>query len=1087
MLSRTDIRRECHKVTFLKGDDLNQRGAVQNLHWTKELEDGFEVVSMEASVSGSHGNLYDVKLKIDEDYREVLESDCECPAFYSYSGLCKHCVAVLLDYIEERKEQRMRPRALSAVPAAPRPRTSTYGFDGILNQYVYRDKVNLMQPDILGRVRLEPYFYLPAENMRVEFKIGCTRMYVLKNIGDFVNAVARNEQVFYGKELEFYHHPEAFTPESRPLVRFLQYSLLKGSSYMGNYLSTVYKRDLNVTPELIDDFLDVAGAGPLMGETADGIAREWSFREGEPVRRLEISGDSYGISVKLQRMQLVTGKRYGYFFDEGTIWKTNRERIEEIREFLIYMDSFGKSGLYVAGTELPAFARDMLPVLQEHFEVEMRNFSPEEYLPEEASFEIYLDAPQRDLLTCELYAVYGEEKYNLFDSLDLTERRDARREMLMKGLVGEFFNAYDPGKRQMVLSSDEERLFFFLQEGIPRLQELCEVYISDAVRAMRVLPAPHVSVGVSIAGDLLELTLQSEEMPMDQLISILSRYDRKKKYYRLKNGSFVDLGDEGIRTLAQLKQELMIADSAMEDGVVSLPRYRAMYLDGSLKEDSGLSLQKGKSFRALVRNMKTVDDNDFEVPPELDGILRGYQKQGFLWIKTLKANGFGGILADDMGLGKTLQVIAFLLSEWKESGGNPGRPWLIVCPASLVFNWKSEVERFAPVLPVYAAAGGAGERKQLLEQAAREKKGVIITSYELLRRDIDIYTGMDFACEVIDEAQFIKNHSTQAARAVKQVPAGFRLALTGTPVENRLSELWSIFDFLMPGFLYSYRKFRERYELPIVKNQDPEALTALRRMTGPFVLRRLKKDVLRELPGKEERIVYSAASGRQQKLYTASALKLKEALAGGAWSGNGKLEVLSQLMRLRQICCDPALCFEDYTGESAKLETCVSLIASASAAGHKILLFSQFASMLERIRERLLQEGISSHLLVGATPKEERSRMVQAFASDEVPVFLISLKAGGTGLNLTAADIVIHYDPWWNVAAQNQATDRAYRIGQEKPVTVYKLILKDTIEENLLKLQNAKLALAAQVVSEGMVSLGDLSQNELMELFEQNP
>lgn len=207
---------------------------------------------------------------------------------------------------------------------------------------------------------------------------------------------------------------------------------------------------------------------------------------------------------------------------------------------------------------------------------------------------------------------------------------------------------------------------------------------------MRVLPAPHVSVGVSIAGDLLELTLQSEEMPMDQLISILSRYDRKKKYYRLKNGSFVDLGDEGIRTLAQLKQELMIADSAMEDGVVSLPRYRAMYLDGSLKEDSGLSLQKGKSFRALVRNMKTVEDNDFEVPPELDGILRGYQKQGFLWIKTLKANGFGGILADDMGLGKTLQVIAFLLSEWKESGENPGRPWLIVCPASLVFNWKAK-------------------------------------------------------------------------------------------------------------------------------------------------------------------------------------------------------------------------------------------------------------------------------------------------------------------------------------------------------------------------------------------------------------
>ena len=1085
MLSRTDIRRECHKVTFLKGDDLNQRGAVQNLHWTKELEDGFEVVSMEASVSGSHGNLYDVKLKIDEDYREVLESDCECPAFYSYSGLCKHCVAVLLDYIEERKEQRMRPRALSAVPAAPRPRTSTYGFDGILNQYVYRDKVNLMQPDILGRVRLEPYFYLPAENMRVEFKIGCTRMYVLKNIGDFVNAVARNEQVFYGKELEFYHHPEAFTPESRPLVRFLQYSLLKGSSYMGNYLSTVYKRDLNITPELIDDFLDAAGAGPLMGETADGIAREWSFREGEPVRRLEISGDSYGISIKLQRMQLVTGKRYGYFFDEGTIWKTDRERIEEIREFLIYMDSFGKSGLYVAGTELPAFARDMLPVLQEHFEVEMRNFSPEEYLPEEASFEIYLDAPQRDLLTCELYAVYGEEKYNLFDSLDLTERRDARREMLMKGLVGEFFNAYDPGKRQMVLSSDEERLFLFLQEGIPRLQELCEVYISDAVRAMRVLPAPHVSVGVSIAGDLLELTLQSEEMPMDQLISILSRYDRKMKYYRLKNGSFVDLGDEGIRTLAQLKQELMIADSAMEDGVVSLPRYRAMYLDGSLKEDSGLSLQKGKSFRALVRNMKTVEDNDFEVPPELDGILRGYQKQGFLWIKTLKANGFGGILADDMGLGKTLQVIAFLLSEWKESGGNPGRPWLIVCPASLVFNWKSEVERFAPVLPVYAAAGGAGERKQLLEQVVREKKGVIITSYELLRRDIDIYTGMDFACEVIDEAQFIKNHSTQAARAVKQVPAGFRLALTGTPVENRLSELWSIFDYLMPGFLFSYSRFREELETPIVSREDEETAVRLHKMIRPFVLRRLKKDVLTDLPDKIEKPMMAVMEGEQSSLYDAHVQRLIAVLTKQTdqeFAGT-QIQVLSELTKLRQICCDPGLLFDGYEGESAKTRLCMELIRNAAEGGHKVLLFSQFTSMLERLKSALAKEKISYYTLDGSTPKVRRLELVESFNKDDTQVFCISLKAGGTGLNLTAADIVIHFDPWWNVAVQNQATDRAHRIGQRNVVTVYKLIAKGTIEEKITALQEKKKALADSILGGEEMGRASFTREELMEIL----
>ena len=653
-----------------------------------------------------------------------------------------------------------------------------------------------------------------------------------------------------------------------------------------------------------------------------------------------------------------------------------------------------------------------------------------------------------------------------------------------------------------MIRGDEEALYQVLSEGMTQFQEVGEVWLSESVRHLRVLPPPEVSMGVSLGGGWLDLKIETAGIDPAELLQVLSEYRQKKKYYRMKNGEFLQLSGGGLQALDSLTADLGLTKSEFQAGEAKIPAYRAFYLD-SLSGDGRMKLfQRDEAYGMMVRDLKTAQSVSYAVPAVLEKTLREYQKIGYTWMRTLARYHFGGILADDMGLGKTLQVIALLTAFYQEkteqkAAGNEGSgselplPSLIVCPASLVYNWGQEFARFSPGIRVLLIAGTAKERQEQLEEQMRmeasEGAQVIITSYDLLKRDRAAYLGRTFEYEIIDEAQVIKNAKTQGAKAVKEISANARFALTGTPVENRLSELWSIFDFLMPGFLYSYRKFRERYELPIVKNQDPEALTALRRMTGPFVLRRLKKDVLRELPGKEERIVYSAASGRQQKLYTASALKLKEALAGGAWSGNGKLEVLSQLMRLRQICCDPALCFEDYTGESAKLETCVSLIASASAAGHKILLFSQFASMLERIRERLLQEGISSHLLVGATPKEERSRMVQAFALDEVPVFLISLKAGGTGLNLTAADIVIHYDPWWNVAAQNQATDRAYRIGQEKPVTVYKLILKDTIEENLLKLQNAKLALAAQVVSEGMVSLGDLSQNELMELFEQNP
>ena len=763
-----------------------------------------------------------------------------------------------------------------------------------------------------------------------------------------------------------------------------------------------------------------------------------------------------------------------------------------------------KRELLVGSRDIPLFYARVLEGMEALGILQSPEIDWEKYRPEalKARFEFDSDSP--DELRLRPTLSYGDFTFSPLADEHVPREicRDVPAEFYISRLITRYFSYWEDESGELVIRGDEEALYQVLSEGMTQFQEVGEVWLSESVRHLRVLPPPEVSMGVSLGGGWLDLKIETAGIDPAELLQVLSEYRQKKKYYRMKNGEFLQLSGGGLQALDSLTADLGLTKSEFQAGEAKIPAYRAFYLD-SLSGDGRMKLfQRDEAYGMMVRDLKTAQSVSYAVPAVLEKTLREYQKIGYTWMRTLARYHFGGILADDMGLGKTLQVIALLTAFYQEkteqkAAGNEGSgselplPSLIVCPASLVYNWGQEFARFSPGIRVLLIAGTAKERQEQLEEQMRmeasEGAQVIITSYDLLKRDREAYLGRTFEYEIIDEAQVIKNAKTQGAKAVKEISANARFALTGTPVENRLSELWSIFDFLMPGFLYSYRKFRERYELPIVKNQDPEALTALRRMTGPFVLRRLKKDVLRELPTKEERIVYSAASGRQQKLYTASALKLKEALAGGAWSGNGKLEVLSQLMRLRQICCDPALCFEDYTGESAKLETCVSLIASASAAGHKILLFSQFASMLERIRERLLQEGISSHLLVGATPKEERSRMVQAFASDEVPVFLISLKAGGTGLNLTAADIVIHYDPWWNVAAQNQATDRAYRLGQEKPVTVYKLILKDTIEENLLKLQNAKLALAAQVVSEGMVSLGDLSQNELMELFEQNP
>ena len=361
----------------------------------------------------------------------------------------------------------------------------------------------------------------------------------------------------------------------------------------------------------------------------------------------------------------------------------------------------------------------------------------------------------------------------------------------------------------------------------------------------------------------------------------------------------------------------------------------------------------------------------------------------------------------------------------------------------------------------------------------------MITSYELLRRDLAYYENCQFGYQIIDEAQYIKNHITKAAKAVKEIRADFKAALTGTPIENRLSELWSIFDYLMPGFLFPYNRFREELEIPIVANHKEEEMERLQKMVRPFVLRRLKRDVLKDLPAKMEEAVFGKMEGEQERLYRAHVQRLRLTLEGQSEQefAAQKIQILSELLRLRQLCCDPALVYEDYHAESAKLIMCMELIQNAMEGGHRILLFSQFTSMLSKIQEQLQEAGIPFLSLTGATGKERRAALVEEFQKGEIPVFCISLKAGGTGLNLTAADIVIHYDPWWNVAVQNQATDRAHRIGQKNPVTVYKLIAKGTIEENILKLQEKKSRLAEQLLgSEGFEGV-KFTREEMLELL----
>jgi SNF2 family DNA or RNA helicase len=441
--------------------------------------------------------------------------------------------------------------------------------------------------------------------------------------------------------------------------------------------------------------------------------------------------------------------------------------------------------------------------------------------------------------------------------------------------------------------------------------------------------------------------------------------------------------------------------------------------------------------------------------------------------------GFGGILADDMGLGKTVQIIG-VISDYVCSGKGVKQS-LVVCPTSLVYNWQKEIEKFAPGLKSDLIVGPPGKREDALNNSAAH---VLITTYDTLKRDIKAYKKKSFKFLIIDEAQYIKNPLTQNSKAIKLVKGDAKFALTGTPIENSLAELWSIFDFIMPGYLYNLSKFNKIYTKPILSGEGTSV--QLRSRIKPFILRRTKKEVLTELPDKIESTLYADMTEEQKRIYSAFLFEARgefDSIKSSGEINRSKIKILALITRLRQICCDPSIIIEDYGGGSGKLETVYELISQSIESGHKILLFSQFTKMLNVIKTHLDDKGVPFYYLDGSVPSKIRSDMCTEFNNGGRDIFLISLKAGGTGLNLTAADIVIHYDPWWNTAVMDQATDRAHRIGQEKVVHVFNVVSKDSIEEKILALQEKKRGLISDVLEEGENFINKMSEQELESLF----
>ena len=730
------------------------------------------------------------------------------------------------------------------------------------------------------------------------------------------------------------------------------------------------------------------------------------------------------------------------------------------------------------------FFSNILPAVEKIADVDVDAAFEEEFLLVPLAAELYLDYEGAGIAVKPVF-VYGHIRFN--PVVQAAPEADAHHLLVRDSeaeqeLLAVFARYGFTKKRDQFVQLDEEKSYDFLTQGLEELPDSVEIFYEESFERRPVRPMPKITAGVSVNDmDLLEVTFNMKDVDFAELLDILDSYRQKKRYHRMKDRSFVTLGDQQLRAIAELVENAGLKKKDLASGKLELPLSEAMYLDALAREDQGLQLSRSRRFREVVRGIRQPQEADYEVPVSLQPVLRDYQVTGFNWLSSLADHHLGGILADDMGLGKTLQVIAFLLAR-KQAGAKPS---LVITPTSLLYNWLEEIGRFAPSLQALAVAGTKVERAAQLQALAGID--VVVTTYDTLKRDMDLYQQQEFRYVFLDEAQHIKNPATQSARAVKRLPSESCFALTGTPIENTLTELWSIFDFLMPGYLGSQSKFKQRFEIPIVRAEDKKAAAQLRQRVMPFILRRMKKDVLKELPDKVERKLIGEMTPQQTKVYRAYFMKSQRDFmreVSLASPGERRIKILAILTRLRQIACDPALFLESYHGGSGKLDMLEELIEEAIEGGHRLLIFSQFTTMLAHIAERLRRKGLAYFSLDGATPALTRMKLVREFNRGAVPIFLISLKAGGTGLNLTGADMVVHFDPWWNPAVEDQATDRAYRLGQRNNVQVFKLIMKGTVEEKIYELQEKKKSLIDQMIQPGENFLAKLTDEEIRALFQ---
>ena len=954
-----------------------------------------------------------------------------------------------------------------------------------------------------GTIHIEPKIIYSKFNntIKLEIKIGEKQFYKVKSLPEFYDRFLNEEKFKYGSKLEFVHTRDKFVEEDRKLLDFvLKYAEIikyanESSTGYDYYTKRLGEDSILLSNTGLDElFLCLENRAVLMESQYGTESVVFTPKEPEIKFNLKQSTlTSYKITpnIDVYTYTIYSGKKYTYLLLDKKLYRCSKKYKETIIRLLeIFRKNFTNE-IIIPNSQLSMFFSVVEPNIKQTLSIDDEAYKNiKQFIPSPLFAQLYLDYNEKNYIVVELKFLYDDVTINPLNEQP-EDSKIIRNKIKEARLIDMFVESgfMLDGKKHRLVLANEEKIYKFLTEDMNSYMKNFEILATDNFKEKEIKSSSNISLGVKIENNLLDIDFTNLNFDPAELQEIMRQYKLKKKYHRLKDGSFINLEDnETIKFIDSITEDIDVDYSQIKNGELRLPMYRALYLDKILDKNEFIKVNKDENYKSLVERLDVKQiEGSMQMPSLLNANLREYQKIGVQWLQMLDFYGLGGILADDMGLGKTVQILCVICSYLEKHKEN-SKPIMVVCPSSLCLNWQNEIEKFTTGVTSQVIHGSLEARKKQIENI--KNYNIVITSYELLKRDIDEYKKSEtqFKFIIADEAQYIKNNNTQNAKAIKNINAETRYALTGTPIENSLSELWSIFDFIMPGYLFGYRKFKEMYETPIVRDADEYATNKLKKLIELFVLRRIKKEVLTELPDKMITILNSQMTDEQQDIYLSYLARAKKDVMEEI-KENGieksQIKILALLTRLRQICCHPSLFIENYKGESGKLNQCIEIIKDAIQSGHKILLFSGYTAMFDIIEKELKKEKIEYLKLTGQTKVSDRVNLVDEFNnSPDKKLFLISLKAGGTGLNLVGADMVIHYDPWWNLSAENQATDRTYRIGQKRNVQVYKLITKNSIEEKIYELQKRKESLIDSMISTNQTFINKLSKEEIMNLFE---